>query len=134
MDMVKKIVIGTILFATINAYAKTRYSCFMSQDINIESGEVSHQIANNSLCDIYIDGNKLYLGSKTYSMYNKTESNDGFVKIIHYDAVDGEMQRCKVKIVCDSSADWVTRNAIVIWYDEISPIAKWYQSRDPQEI
>ena len=113
--------------------ARTLYSCFLSQDLNMETNEVSNQISNNSLIDIYVDGNKLLLGSKKYSMYNKKESNSGFVKIVHYDAIDGEGQRCKIKFINDPSADWVTRNAIVIWYDEISPVAKWYQSRDPQE-
>lgn len=113
--------------------AKTLYSCFLSQDLNMNTNEVSNQVSNNSLIDIYVDGNKLLLGSKKYSMYNKQESNSGFVKIVHYDAIDGEGQRCKIKFITDPSADWVTRNAIVIWYDEISPVAKWYQSRDPQE-
>ncbi len=113
--------------------AKTLYSCFLSQDLNMNTNEVSNQVSNNSLIDIYVDGNKLLLGSKRYSMYNRQESNSGFVKIVHYDAIDGEGQRCKIKFITDPSADWVTRNAIVIWYDEISPVAKWYQSRDPQE-
>ena len=113
--------------------ARTLYSCFLSQDLNMETNEVSNQISNNSLIDIYVDGNKLLLGSKKYSMYNKQESNSGFVKIVYYDAIDGEGQRCKIKFITDPSADWVTRNAIAIWYDEISPVAKWYQSRDPQE-
>lgn len=113
--------------------AKTLYSCFLSQDLNMNTNEVSNQVSNNSLIDIYVDGNKLLLDSKRYSMYNRQESNSGFVKIVHYDAIDGEGQRCKIKFITDPSADWVTRNAIVIWYDEISPVAKWYQSRDPQE-
>lgn len=113
--------------------AKTLYSCFLSQDLNMNTNEVSNQVSNNSLIDIYVDGNKLLLGSKRYSMYNRQESNSGFVKIVHYDAIDGEGQRCKIKFITDPSADWVTINAIVIWYDEISPVAKWYQSRDPQE-
>ena len=99
----------------------------------MDTNEVSNQVSNNSLIDIYVDGNKLLQGSKKYSMYNRQESNSGFVNIIHYDAIDGEGQRCKIKFITDPSADWVTRNAIVIWYDEISPIARWYQSRDPQE-
>lgn len=60
--------------------AKTLYSCFLSQDLNMETNEVSNQVSNNSLIDIYVDGNKLLLGSKRYSMYNKQESNSGFVK------------------------------------------------------
>lgn len=121
------------VFLSFSMNAKTLYSCFLSQDLNMETNEVSNQVSNNSLIDIYVDGNKLLLGSKRYSMYNKQESNSGFVKIMHYDAIDGEGQRCKIKFINDPSADWVTRNAIVIWYDEISPVAKWYQSRDPQE-
>lgn len=121
------------VFLSFSMNAKTLYSCFLSQDLNMETNEVSNQVSNNSLIDIYVDGNKLLLGSKRYSMYNKQESNSGFVKIVHYDAIDGEGQRCKIKFINDPSADWVTRNAIVIWYDEISPLAKWYQSRDPQE-
>ncbi len=121
------------VFLSFSMNAKTLYSCFLSQDLNMETNEVSNQVSNNSLIDIYVDGNKLLLGSKRYSMYNKQESNSGFVKIVHYDAIDGEGQRCKIKFINDPSADWVTRNAIVIWYDEISPVAKWYQSRDPQE-
>ena len=121
------------VFLSFSMNAKTLYSCFLSQDLNMETNEVSNQVSNNSLIDIYVDGNKLLLGSKRYSMYNKHESNSGFVKIVHYDAIDGEGQRCKIKFINDPSADWVTRNAIVIWYDEISPVAKWYQSRDPQE-
>lgn len=127
--------IFTIIFMllSITSFGKTYYSCFLSQDYNMETGQVSNQISNNSLADIYVDGNKLTLGNKRFSMYNKEESNSGFVKITHYDAIDGEGQRCKIKIIYDSSADWVTRNAIVIWYNEVSPVAKWYQSRDPQE-
>lgn len=121
------------VFLSFSMNAKTLYSCFLSQDLNMDTSEVSNQVSNNSLIDIYVDGNKLLLGNKKYSMYNKQESNSGFVKIVHYDAIDGEGQRCKIKFITDSSADWVTRNAIVIWYDEISPVAKWYQSRDPQE-
>ena len=121
------------VFLSFSMNAKTLYSCFLSQDLNMETNEVSNQVSNNSLIDIYVDGNKLLLGSKRYSMYYKQESNSGFVKIVHYDAIDGEGQRCKIKFINDPSADWVTRNAIVIWYDEISPVAKWYQSRDPQE-
>ncbi len=121
------------VFLSFSMNAKTLYSCFLSQDLNMETNEVSNQVSNNSLIDIYVDGNKLLLGSKRYSMYNKQEFNSGFVKIVHYDAIDGEGQRCKIKFINDPSADWVTRNAIVIWYDEISPVAKWYQSRDPQE-
>lgn len=121
------------VFLSFSMNAKTLYSCFLSQDLNMETNEVSNQVSNNSLIDIYVDGNKLLLGSKRYSMYNKQESNSGFVKIVHYDAIDGEGQRCKIKFINDPSADWVTRNAIVIWYDEISPVAKWNQSRDPQE-
>lgn len=121
------------VFLSFSMNAKTLYSCFLSQDLNMDTNEVSNQVSNNSLIDIYVDGNKLLLGSKKYSMYNKQESNSGFVKIAHYDAIDGEGQRCKIKFITDPSADWVTRNAIVIWYDEISPVAKWYQSRDPQE-
>lgn len=120
------------LFLALNVFGKTRYSCFLSQDLNLETSAVSNQVTNNSLIDIYVDGNKLELGAKRYSMYNKTETNNGFVKITHYDAIDGDGQRCKIKFIYDSSADWATRNAIVIWYDEISPIAKWYQSRDPE--
>ena len=121
------------VFLSFSMNAKTLYSCFLSQDLNMDTNEVSNQVSNNSLIDIYVYGNKLLLGSKKYSMYNKQESNSGFVKIVHYDAIDGEGQRCKIKFITDPSADWVTRNAIVIWYDEISPVAKWYQSRDPQE-
>lgn len=121
------------VFLSFSMNAKTLYSCFLSQDLNMDTNEVSNQVSNNSLIDIYVDGNKLLLGSKKYSMYNKQESNSGFVKIVHYDAIDGEGQRCKIKFITDPSADWVTRNAIVIWYDEISTVAKWYQSRDPQE-
>lgn len=121
------------VFLSFSMNAKTLYSCFLSQDLNMDTSEVSNQVSNNSLIDIYVDGNKLLLGNKKYSMYNKQESNSGFVKIVHYDAIDGEGQRCKIKFITDPSADWVTRNAIVIWYDEISPVAKWYQSRDPQE-
>lgn len=121
------------VFLSFSMNAKTLYSCFLSQDLNMDTSEVSNQVSSNSLIDIYVDGNKLLLGNKKYSMYNKQESNSGFVKIVHYDAIDGEGQRCKIKFITDSSADWVTRNAIVIWYDEISPVAKWYQSRDPQE-
>ena len=124
----------TAVILSLSMNAKTLYSCFLSQDLNMETNEVSNQVSNNSLIDIYVDGNKLLLGSKIYSMYNKQESNSGFVRIVHYDAIDGEGQRCKIKFVTDPSADWVTRNAIVIWYDEISPIAKWYQSRDPEEL
>lgn len=124
--------IGVIFSLSINA--KTLYSCFLSQDLNMETDEVSNQIVNNSLVNIYVDGNKVFLGSKRYSMYNRQEKNSGFVKIVHYDAIDGEGQRCKIKFVTDFSADWTARNAIIIWYDEISPIAKWYQSRDPQEL
>lgn len=123
----------TALFLSLSMNAKTLYSCFLSQDLDMDTNEVSNQVSNNSLIDIYVDGNKLLLGSKKYSMYNRQESNSGFVKIVHYDAIDGEGQRCKIKFVTDPSADWVTRNAIVIWYDELSPVAKWYQSRDPQE-
>lgn len=121
------------VFLSFSMNAKMLYSCFLSQDLNMDTSEVSNQVSNNSLIDIYVDGNKLLLGNKKYSMYNKQESNSGFVKIVHYDAIDGEGQRCKIKFITDPSADWVTRNAIVIWYDEISPVAKWYQSRDPQE-
>ena len=123
----------TTVILSLSMNAKTLYSCFLSQDLNMETNEVSNQVSNNSLIDIYIDGNKLLLGSKKYSMYNRLESNSGFVKIVHYDAIDGEGQRCKIKFITDPSADWVTRNAIVIWYDEITPMAKCYQSRDPQE-
>ncbi len=121
-----------IIASLFSVEAKTLYSCFLSQDYNMETGTVSNQVTNNSLIDIYLDGNKLSLGNKTYSLYNAKESNTGFVSIVHYDAIDGQNQRCKIKFITDSSADWATRNAIVIWYDEISPIAKWYQSRDPQ--
>lgn len=123
----------TTVILSLSMNAKTLYSCFLSQDLNMETNEVSNQVSNNSLIDIYVDGNKLLLGSKKYSMYNRLESNSRFVKIVHYDAIDGEGQRCKIKFITDPSADWVTRNAIVIWYDEITPMAKWYQSRDPQE-
>ena len=34
-------------------------------------------------------------------------------------------------VIIDESADWTTKNAIVIWYNEISKTAKWYQSREP---
>ncbi len=125
------LITGLILSLSMNA--KTLYSCFLSQDVNMNTSKVSNQIANNSLIDIYVDGNKLLLGNKRYSMYNRQESNSGFHKIVHYDAIDGEGQRCKIKFITDLSADWSTRNAILIWYDEITPIAKWYQSRDPQE-
>lgn len=111
--------------------AKTEYSCFLSQDVNIETGEVSNQITNNTLVTIYIDGNKLTLGSKKYSLYNKTESNNGFTTITYYDAIDNANQRCKIRIIVNESADWTTKNAIVIWYNEISKTAKWYQSREP---
>lgn len=129
------LIVGVVISLSISVSmsAKTLYSCFLSQDFNMDTSEVSNQVSNNSLIDIYVDGNKLLLGSKTYSMYNPRESNSGFVKIVHYDAIDGEGQRCKIKFITDPSADWVTRNAIVIWYYEISPIAKWYQSRDPQK-
>lgn len=66
------------VFLSFSMNAKTLYSCFLSQDLNMDTSEVSN-------------------------------------------------------FITDPSADWVTRNAIVIWYDEISPVAKWYQSRDPQE-
>lgn len=129
----KVIIFCVFLTFAIQSFSKTLYSCFLSQDYNMETGRVSNQISNNSLCDIFVDGNKLMLGSKSYTMYNKSESNSGFIKITHYDAIDKEGQRCKIKFIYDSSADWATRNAIIIWYDEISPVAKWYQSRDPQE-
>lgn len=127
------LVLVVVMYCISIAQAKTLYSCFLSQDLNMNTNEVSNQVSNNSLIDIYVEGNKLLLGNKRFSMYNRQESNSGFVKIVHYDAIDDEGQRCKIKFVTDPSADWVTRNAIVIWYDEISPIAKWYQSRDPQE-
>ena len=78
------------VFLSFSMNAKTLYSCFLSQDLNMETNEVSNQVSNNSLIDIYVDGNKLLLGSKRYSMYNKQESNSGFVKIVHYDAIDGD--------------------------------------------
>lgn len=131
MQKLISLLIGVILSLSVNA--KTLYSCFLSQDLNMETSEVSNQVSNNSLLDIYVDGNKLLIGNKKFSMYNRQISNSGFVKIVHYDAIDGEGQRCKIKFITDSSADWATRNAIVIWYDEITPVAKWYQSRDPQE-
>lgn len=125
------LILGAILSFSINA--KTLYSCILSQDVNMETGEVTNQISNNSLVDIYVEGNKLLLGYKKYSMYNRQETHSGFIKRTHYDAIDGEGQRCKIIFISDSSADWFARNAIVIWYDEIFPVAKWYQSRDPQE-
>lgn len=128
------ILITFLVVSTIVAQAKTIYSCFLSQDLNMKTSEVSNQVSNNDLITITVEGSTLKLGnSKTYSLFNKTASDKGFVHIVHYDAVDNQNQRCKIKIIQDSSADWVTRNAIVIWYDEISPMAKWYQSRDPQE-
>lgn len=126
------ILIFIVGVCALSIHCRTHYSCFLSLDYNFDTGEISNQITNNSLADIYIDGNKLTLGSKRYSMYNERESNDGFIKVKHYDAIDAEGQRCKIKIIYDASADWTTRNAIVIWYDEISPIGKWYQSRDPE--
>lgn len=131
--MTRLLFLITLAAISLSVSGKTLYSCFLSQDLNMDTNEVSNQVTNNSLVDIYVDGNKLLLGSKRYSMYNRQESNSGFVKIVHYDAIDGEGQRCKIKFVTNSSADWATRNAIVIWYDEVTPIAKWYQSRDPQE-
>ncbi len=114
--------------------AKKIYSCFLSQDMDMETFEVSNQITNNSLIDIVLDGSTLRLGDqKVYSLFNKQISNNGFVQITHFDAIDQHNQRCKIKLITDSSADWTTRNAIVIWYNEISSKAKWYQARDPQE-
>lgn len=121
-----------IFFSCISVYSRTLYSCFLSQDYNFETGEVTNQITNNSLIDIYLDGNKLYVASKVFSMYNLRETNNGFINVKHYDAIDGQNQRCQIKFVTDSSGDWATRNAIIIWYNEISTTAKWYQSRDPQ--
>lgn len=37
------------------AQAKTLYSCFLSQDLNMNTSEVSNQISDNSLIDIYVD-------------------------------------------------------------------------------
>lgn len=130
----KFLLLAISILSVINVWSRTKYSCFLSQDLNMETSEVSNQITDNSLIDIYVDGNKLELGNKRYSMYNKSESNNGFLKITHYDAIDGEGQRCKIKFIYDASADWGTRNAIVIWYDEISSVAKWYQSRDPKNL
>lgn len=114
--------------------AKSLYSCFLSQDVDMETFEVSNQITNNSLIDITLDGNTLRLGNqKTYSLFNRQVSNNGFVQTVHYDAIDGQNQRCKIKFITDSSADWATRNIIMIWYNELSSKAKWYFSRDPQE-
>lgn len=111
--------------------ARTEYSCFFSQDFNVKTGDVTNQVANNSLITIYLDGNKLILGDKRYSLYNKRMSYDGFVTTTHYDAIDNANQRCKVKFMVDSSADWATKNVIMIWYDEISDTAKMYFSREP---
>lgn len=123
----------TMLALTLSSYAKSIYSCFLSQDVNMTTFEVSNQITNNSLITITLDGSTLRLGEqKTYSLFNRTVSNNGFTTVIHYDAIDGQNQRCKIKFITDSSADWTTRNAIVIWYNEISQTAKWYQSRDPE--
>ena len=113
--------------------AKSLYSCFLSQDVDMETFEVSNQITNNSLIDITLDGNTLRLGNqKTYSLFNRQVSNNGFVQTVHYDAIDGQNQRYKIKFITDSSADWATRNIIMIWYNEITSKAKWYFSRDPQ--
>ena len=60
------LILGAILSFSINA--KTLYSCILSQDVNMETGEVTNQISNNSLVDIYVEGNKLLLGYKKYSM------------------------------------------------------------------
>lgn len=113
---------------------KTIYSCFLSQDMDMEKFEVSNQISENNLIDIILDGSTLKLGNqKVYSLFNRKVTNDGFIQVIHYDAVDGQNQRCEIKFITDSSADWATRNSILIWYKELSSKAKWYQSRDPQE-
>jgi hypothetical protein len=123
----------TMLALTLSSYAKSIYSCFLSQDVNMNTFEVSNQITNNSLITITLDGSTLRLGEqKTYSLFNRTVSNSGFNTTVRYDAIDGQNQRCKIMFITDSSADWTTRNAIVIWYNEISQTAKWYQSRDPE--
>ena len=127
----------SLLAASVFAFslsARTLYSCFLSQDLNMKTGQVTNQITNNSLLDIYVEGNKLLLGNKKFSMYNRQTSYSGFVEVINYDAIDNNGQRCKIKFITDSSADWAKKNAILIWYNEISQIAKWYQSREPQEL
>lgn len=132
----KKFIISLLfLFGMVLAtQAKTVYSCFLSQDLDMETSEVSNQVSSNDLITITIEGSTLKLGNgKTYSLFNRTTSDKGFVHIVHFDAIDNQNQRCKIKIITDGSADWVTRNAIVIWYNEITSVAKWYQSRDPQE-
>lgn len=120
-----------VVLLALSVSAKTEYSCFLSQDVNLETGEVSNQVTNNSLITIFLDGNKLTLGAKKYTLYNKCESNNGFTTITYYDAIDNSNQRCKIRFIIDESADWTTKNAIVIWYNEISKTAKWYQSREP---
>lgn len=125
------VLLATLAFA-ICANAKTTHSCFLSMDYDMETGKCWNQITDNSLIDIVMDGNKLHVGDRTYSMYNRRESNSGFMTIVHYDAIDNQNQRCKIKFTNDSSADWTTKYAIIIWYDEISNTAKWYQSREPQ--
>lgn len=126
------IVILTIVASYFICDAKTVYSCFLSQDVNMNTYQVSNQYTDNSLAEIIVDGNKLTLGTKMYSMYNRSESTSGFRTIVKYDAIDNKDQRCKILFITNSSADWTGRNTVVIWYHEISPIAKWYQSRDPQ--
>ena len=120
-----------VVLLALSVSAKTEYSCFLSQDVNLETGEVSNQVTNNSLITIFLDGNKLTLGAKKYTLYNKCESNNGFTTITYYDAIDNSNQRCKIRFIIDESADWTTKNAIIIWYNEISKTAKWYQSREP---
>lgn len=111
---------------------KSIYSCFISMDCNMKTGEISNQKELELEIILDLERNKLILGGKVYALYNKTETNNGFVNMRHYDAIDDQGQRCKIEFITDFSADWVTRNAIIIWYNEIGDIAKWYQSRDPQ--
>ena len=107
-----------VVLLALSVSAKTEYSCFLSQDVNLETGEVSNQVTNNSLITIFLDGNKLTLGAKKYTLYNKCESNNGFTTITYYDAIDNSNQRCKIRFIIDESADWTTKNAIIIWYNE----------------
>ena len=109
---------------------KVKYEIFASMTMNIKTNETT-PITKEKLSS-YLENNTFILNKdRQYRLYNRKEYTEEMSDITRYDVIDNKGQRGVILFTTTASADWSTKNKIVISYED-SDIMYIYLSYDPQ--
>lgn len=130
--MKKKLILFILLtIVQYTAAQKMKYGIFAFSKGVVETGEILEP-ARQFFIEAILDGNELIWGKeKIFSLYNKTERNNGFNSIISYEAVDNKNQRCYIYFMRDDTQQSSFKDIILITYEN-DKVGYYFNSREPE--